>query len=101
MYKSMGLIGGHAYSVIAAHEGDDFQILKVRNPWGEHEWNGDWSDKSPLWTDELREELNYVDADDGSFWMSVDDFKNCFIEFYLCKYRDDFEFSNIKIEADE
>jgi len=30
------------------------RLLKVRNPWGSHEWTGDWSDSSPLWTDHLK-----------------------------------------------
>jgi len=58
MFEKMGLIGGHAYGIIAAkhivdENGNDLQLLCVRNPWGSHEWNGDWSDKSPLWTDEV------------------------------------------------
>ena len=51
-----GLVLGHAYSLIEAVEvtdgNDQIQkLVKLRNPWGKHEWNGDWSDSSPLWTD--------------------------------------------------
>jgi len=81
MFKKMGLIGGHAYSVLSAYEGDGLKLVKCRNPWGQHEWNGDWSDKSSLWTPELKKKLNYVDADDGSFWMTFDDFKKCYSRF--------------------
>ena len=53
--KKWGLLTGHAYSLIQAAEvknnGKTIQLVKLRNPWGDHEWNGDWSDKSPLWTD--------------------------------------------------
>lgn len=30
--------------------------MEMRNPWGQGgmEWNGDWSDKSPLWTEEIK-----------------------------------------------
>jgi hypothetical protein len=28
------------------------QLLNIRNPWGEKEWDGDWSDMSELWTEE-------------------------------------------------
>ena len=37
--------------------------------------NGDWSDSSPLWTESIKQELNFVpDAEDGAFWMSFEDF---------------------------
>ena len=51
--SDMGIISGHAYSVIAAEEflllGRKVRVLKMRNPWGKTEWKGDWSDESPLW----------------------------------------------------
>lgn len=77
----MGLVGGHAYSLLRAYEGNGLKLIKLRNPWGSHEWNGDWSDKSKKWTSKLKKELNYVDADDGSFWMSFDDFQKCYSRF--------------------
>lgn len=57
---STGIVSGHAYSLISVHEfslDDDtlVRLCKLRNPWGEGEWKGDWSDESELWTDELRE----------------------------------------------
>ena len=49
-----GVISGHAYSLISIHElqhkGKEIKLLKLRNPWGSGEWQGDWSDKSNLWT---------------------------------------------------
>jgi calpain-15 len=49
-----GLIPGHAYSVISAMEYKGVKLLKIRNPWGQFEWDGDWSDHSSLWTDEMK-----------------------------------------------
>ena len=54
-----GVISGHAYSLIQItefkHQGKDVRLLKLRNPWGSGEWQGDWSDKSPLWTPALKQ----------------------------------------------
>jgi hypothetical protein len=52
-------VPGHAYTLLSAAEvldinGNTVRLVKLRNPWGSGEWNGDWSDQSPLWTDELR-----------------------------------------------
>ena len=44
-----GLIKGHAYSVTGANvltvKGKEIKLIRIRNPWGQKEWNGDWSDK--------------------------------------------------------
>jgi hypothetical protein len=50
---------------------------------------GDWSDSSSLWTPELRKELKVVDEDDGTFWMSLQDFTKYYQAIYLCKILDD------------
>lgn len=73
-----GLVMGHAYSLTALHAlGDHCVLLRVRNPWGEHEWNGRWADGSPEWgrvTEEERRRLMVEFAEDGEFWMELDDF---------------------------
>ena len=32
-------------------------LVQLRNPWGNFEWQGDWSDHSDLWTPTLRAEV--------------------------------------------
>ena len=82
--ESLGLIPGHAYSVIKVEEintkdGKE-KLVNLRNPWGHGEWNGDWCDSSPKWTEEIRDKLvNHDIKDDGSFWMSFKDFYKYFI----------------------
>ena len=51
---AQGLVQGHAYSVISCLEVDEpsvgsWKMLRVRNPWGKFEWQGDWSDNSEKW----------------------------------------------------
>jgi len=71
-----GIISGHAYSVIRViefrHLGKQVRLLQLRNPWGKGEWKGDWSDESPLWTDELRQRYNVQTADDGCFYIPLE-----------------------------
>ena len=74
-----GLVTGHAYSILDVREiinakGEPARVIKIRNPWGKFEWNGDYSDNSPLWTPEQRQELDIKIADDGLFWMKLEDF---------------------------
>jgi calpain-15 len=50
-----GLVAGHAYTLISVKQsskGD--KLMKLRNPWGSMEWTGDWSDDSPLWTEQMQ-----------------------------------------------
>ena len=72
--KKRGIEKGHAYTILEgkSYEKDDsyLDLIKVRNPWGEGEWNGDWSDKSNKWTPELKKYFGCVGEDDGIFWIS-------------------------------
>lgn len=88
--KTNGLISGHAYSVIAAKEVRDSQgkparIVQIRNPWGSHEWNGDWSDNSTKWTEALKNQLKVSNNDEGLFWMSIEDFCKTYQDVAICK----------------
>jgi hypothetical protein len=80
----MGLITEHSYGLISAAKikdknGKDTQLVLLRNPWGNFEWNGDWGDNSDCWTEELKKELNLsVNADDGLFWMNFTDMQKYF-----------------------
>ncbi|KIY72958.1 cysteine proteinase [Cylindrobasidium torrendii FP15055 ss-10] len=75
-----GLIGGHAYSILRAFEIYGTKFVLVRNPWGNSEWTGRWSDGSAQWTGEWLArlpEMGHSFGDDGQFLMEYSDFLKC------------------------
>ena len=88
--NTMGIVSGHAYSVLDVRQitdsrGRAAKVLQIRNPWGKFEWKGDFSDDSPLWTPQQRAELNIQKTDDGIFWMRFEDFFQYFQEIGFLK----------------
>lgn len=81
---SMGLVRNHAYTLIAAKEFKNLKLVQIRNPWGFKEWNGRFSDTSKDWTDEIKKHFNYTNADDGTFYMSFEDFIKYFRRTDIC-----------------
>ncbi|KAL8715822.1 MAG: hypothetical protein Q9220_000489 [cf. Caloplaca sp. 1 TL-2023] len=69
-----GVIRMHAYSVQQAVEMKGERLLRIRNPWGDTEWQGPWSDGSEQWTPEWMDLLGHRFGDDGMFWISYKDF---------------------------
>ena len=74
-----GIVAGHAYTILDVRDiidarGRPARVIRIRNPWGNFEWQGDFSDTSPLWTPKHRKELNIEVHDDGVFWMRFEDF---------------------------
>jgi hypothetical protein len=90
-YESKGLGNNHAYSITnvvkLSSRGQTFRLLRIRDPWGNREWNGRWSDKSADWnaiTAEVQKEIGRNVALDGEFWMSFEDFMANFTSMSLC-----------------
>jgi calpain-15 len=68
--KEMGLVEDHCYSLLDIREVQGHKLCLLRNPWSRFEWKGDWSDQSRLWTQEIKQAVNFnADGDDGEFWM--------------------------------
>ncbi|XP_031132561.1 calpain-2 catalytic subunit-like isoform X1 [Sander lucioperca] len=92
---ALKLVKGHAYSVTGAEEvhfqGKPVQLVRMRNPWGQVEWTGPWSDGSIEWNHISKDEkskLNHA-ADDGEFWMSYSDFIKQFSRLEICNLTPD------------
>jgi len=75
-----GLLAGHAYSITSVHRTRSGEVLVcLRNPWGQGEWEGAWADNDTRrWTKELQKEMKFINAVDGTFFMSISDFANKF-----------------------
>uniref|UniRef100_G1SUQ2 Calpain 8 n=1 Tax=Oryctolagus cuniculus TaxID=9986 RepID=G1SUQ2_RABIT len=92
---SQKLVKSHAYSVTGVEEvhfhGRPEKLIRLRNPWGEVEWSGAWSDDAPEWNDidpRRKEELDKK-AEDGEFWMSFSDFLRQFSRLEICNLSPD------------
>ena len=58
--EELGLVAQHSYGLLKACEvtdgfGDKVKLVMLRNPWGDFEWTGDWSDNSDMWTDDIKQ----------------------------------------------
>ena len=98
----VGLCAGHAYTVLGVLEIDTGKgiekVVHLRNPYGNGEFNGDWSDYSEKWTPELKKKYNLVIKDDGDFYMAFDDFLNYYITLGICKLHPGYKTTTLKIK---
>ena len=100
--EGVGLSAGHAYTVLGVMEIDTGKgiekVVRLRNPYGNGEFNGDWSDYSKKWTPELKKKYNIVQKDDGSFYMGYDDFLTYYITLGICKLHPGFKTTSLRMK---
>ncbi|XKL67033.1 hypothetical protein PGB90_010453 [Kerria lacca] len=82
-----GLMTQHAYSVtgLARVRGPtgETPLVRLRNPCGQGEWTGAWSERSWEWdglSTRDKELLSIRVRNDGEFWMSFEDFAKHFTQ---------------------
>lgn len=87
--KSTGMVAKHYYSITRVADAYGQRLINLRNPWGEFEWKGDWCDGSSCWTQDMINAIRpSFQGDDGSFWMSYEDFSKIFMRVVLGKVKD-------------
>ena len=100
--EPVGILKNHAYSIIdvlevpnpkskKAHK--SHRLLRIRNPWGNLEWNQKWSDGSTKLTQNLKSITQYIkekaaktqdfeefdpEANDGTFIMCFKDWRSIY-----------------------
>jgi len=78
----MGILAGHAYAITDEWDRGEQLLLKIRNPWGNYGWRGDWSDDCDKWTPSAIAESGYTPGDGGDFYMSLMDVLTTFTQRY-------------------
>jgi hypothetical protein len=108
--KGNGIVSGHMYTLLDTCECTytgtktssntpvkPVKLIKLRNPWGSHEWNGAFSDHDKLhegWKPDSHSLLSAISGintnktqptkNDGVFWMPFHDFLRNYDYFCLC-----------------
>ncbi|XP_072266400.1 calpain-2 catalytic subunit-like [Pyxicephalus adspersus] len=73
------------------YRGRQEKLIRIRNPWGEVEWTGAWSDNSSEWNsvDPSERDRLIKRCDDGEFWMAFDDFLRHYSRLEICNLTPD------------
>jgi len=102
----VGLVEGHAYTLVSFHQITTSQnklvyLFRIRNPWSQGEWSGDWSDKSSLWDNNTKNQVEFSKKEDGIFFMNDTDFFKYFTHVEICYILYDAISATYTIDDDE
>lgn len=95
-HNELGIVLGHAFSILGVKEVDSIKFMNIRNPHGNggQEWTGDYSDSSDKWTKRLRSKLGAPEnaVDEGAWWMTFEDWAENYSTLYVCRtFPDDWD----------
>lgn len=96
--QEVGLVSGHIYSLLGAYDFGEVKLFKLRNPWGRGEFKGAYSDTSTKWTPEMKKKVGLVVANDGVFFINIQDFKLYFETINICQYQDNWFYTYDSID---
>ena len=103
--EEVGLTPGHAYSFLNIYKVDTGygieRVVKLRNPWGNGEYNGPWSDSSHKWTESTKKQCEFKENnDDGVFYMSFDDFIKYYVIMGIAKLEHGYTTTLCKVDKE-
>ena len=86
--NKFGLVNNHAYSLLDCidiiSKGKNIKLVKLRNVWEVKDWNGDWGNKSQLWGEEEKKQVNFDEKIKEVFYMSFVDYYKYFNLTEIC-----------------
>lgn len=94
-----GIVSGHAYSLLQVYSIKGVKLYKIRNPWGSFEWDGAYSNNSRKWTPELKQAVEFVDADDGIFFMTPEELTLGFNYYSVSMVRENYIYSYLEFTS--
>ena len=82
--------------------GEQHQLLKLRNPWGSDEWEGEWGDDwmNSNASTSIKSRLKWTNADDGAFWMRLNDFLMHYDTIYMVRTFGGGGWSTLELEGE-
>ena len=105
--EEIGLVSGHAYTLIKKYlvETDDGEerLVKLKNPYGDLVFSGDWNYDCYKWTDKIKKDCKYDKNEEkyGIFYMSFDDFCKYFDLINVAKLEDGYQTTYCKIKKNQ
>ena len=106
-YSPNGLDPAHAYTLINIYTVEtDYgkeKLVKLKNPFGNMEYKGDWDEDSDKWTDEILDLCEYKedDCEKGIFYMAYKDFCKYFEEIGVAKLEPGYQTTYCKFKKNE
>ena len=99
---NFGLCPNHIYSVMNIYKIGQIKLVKLRTPWGSMEYTGDWSIYDSKWTPDIKSQCQFPkDEDNGTFYMSYNDFTKYFLNLNIVKLEPGYKTTYIKIKKEK
>ena len=105
--EEIGLVPGHAYTLIQKYKVEtvvgEERLVKLKNPYGDTVFSGDWNYDCKKWTEEIKKNCEYNKNEEkyGIFYMSYDDFCEYFDLINVAKLEKNYQTTYLKIKKNQ